>query len=316
MTIHHNRALDTATPAIGSTRLTRRSVLHRSAMGLAVPAALTLSGLTTARAGAQATPAATPPGPSASGYAPVNGLEMYYETHGTGQPLVLLHGGFSNINADFGRMLPELAKTRQVIAVEFQAHGRTADIDRPLRFEHLADDVAALTTHLGIDLADLLGFSLGGGVALQTAIRHPELVRKLVVVSAVYKNDGWHPEILAAMRAMTPMHEAYVSIAPKPEDWPALVTKMRELLTEVEYDWTTDIAAIAAPTLLVVGDSDNVRPAHMLELFGLLGGDVVGDLAGVPSSQFTVLPSTSHFGMMMLADLLPLATTFLDAPMS
>jgi pimeloyl-ACP methyl ester carboxylesterase len=261
-----------------------------------------------------------------TGYAPVNGLRMYYEIHGTGEPLVLLHGGFGTIETDFGQILPLLDETRQLIAVELQAHGHTADIDRPLRFEQMADDIAALIEHLELEHADIFGFSLGGGVALQTAIRHPELVRKLVVASAPYRQDGWYPEVLAGMASMnatgaadamlgTPMHEAYVSRAPQPEDWPILVAKLGQLLRE-DYDWADDVTAIEAPTLVIVGDADSVRPTHAVELFQLLGGGVPGDFAGLPNAQLAVLPGTTHFGVLARSDLLlPILTAFLDAPM-
>src|SRR5437867_4570422 len=172
-------------------------------------------------------------------YADVNGIKLYYEIHGTGRPLILLHGGLGAIEM-FGPNLPALAKGRQVIAVDLQGHGRTADIDRPLSVALMADDIAALIKHLGLESADVMGYSLGGGVALQTAIRHPEVVRKLVVVSSAYKRDGWYPEVLAGMEMMnaevartwigSPMHEAYASAAPKPEDWPTLVGKLGQLL--------------------------------------------------------------------------------------
>ena len=259
-------------------------------------------------------------------YASVNGLNMYYEIHGTGKPLVLLHGGLATIDVLFGQLLPPLAQTRQVIAVELQAHGHTADIERPLSFELMADDIAALIKHLGLEQADLFGFSLGGGVALQTAIRHPEVVRKLVVVSAPSKRDGWYPEVLVGMASMnaeaaeamvgSPMHQAYVSVAPKPEDWSALVAKSGQLLRQ-DYDWSTAVASITAPTLIVVGDADSVRPAHAVELFGLLGGGKVdGAMGGLPHSQLAMLPGTTHFSILARTDLLlPIITPFLEAPM-
>ena len=255
----------------------------------------------------------------------MNGLELYYEIHGAAPsghpPLVLLHGGFATIDTDFGQVLPALAQARRVVAVELQAHGRTADVDRPLRFELMADDVAALIDHLGLGQADILGFSLGGGVALQTAIRHPERVRKLVVASAPYRRGGWYPEVLAGMAAMeadamvgTPMHDAYVATAPKREDWPTLVAKLRHLLGE-DYDWADDVAAIAAPTLIIVGDADSVRPEHVVELFRRRGGGVPGDFAGLPDFRLAVLPGTAHFGVLARADpLLQVVEPFLDAP--
>jgi pimeloyl-ACP methyl ester carboxylesterase len=230
----------------------------------------------------------------------------------------------------FAQLLPALAETRQVIGVELQAHGHTADIDRPLSFELMADDFAALIKHLGLDNADMLGYSLGGGVALQTAIRHPVMVRKLMVVSAACKRDGWYPEVLAGMASMnadaaaamvgSPPHEAYVSVAPRPEDWPVLVSKTGDLLRQ-DYDWSAGVAAIKAPTLLAVGDADSVRIDHAVEMYGLLGGGPViltpdGRMGDLPDSQLAVLPGTTHFSILYRADLLlPIATAFLDAPM-
>ena len=258
-----------------------------------------------------------------TGYAPVNGLNMYYEIHGTGQPLVLLHGAFMTIEL-MGKLVPELARSRQVIAVEFQAHGRTADIDRPITYECLADDTAALLRHLGIGNADVYGYSLGGGVALQLAMRHPELVRTLVVVSASYTRDGVYPEVFAAIEQITPelfagspWREAYDRTAPKPEAFPALVSKLKDL-DMTPFAWPADaVQAIAAPTLIVIGDSDGTRPEHAVEMFRLRGGGVFGDLAGMPHSQLAVLPGTSHVGMIERADwLVAMVTPFLDAPVS
>ena len=269
--------------------------------------------------------------PSPKGnYAPVNGLKMYYEIHGKANDknpaLVLLHGGVGATEM-FVPNLPALSKTRQVIAADLQAHGRTADIDRPLSIELMADDVAALIKHLGIEKADVMGYSLGGGVALQTAIRYPGAVRKLVVVSAAFKRDGWYPEILAGMAQMgpaaaepmkqTPMYQLYSKIAPKPEDWPVLLTKLGELLKK-DYDWSKQVAAIKAPTLLVVGDADAVRTAHSVEFFGLLGGaqrDGGWDGSGRPNAQLAILPGTTHYDIFVSPALASTATQFLDAPM-
>jgi pimeloyl-ACP methyl ester carboxylesterase len=266
---------------------------------------------------------------TAGNYAAVNGLNMYYEIHGSGKPLVLLHGGFGGIDM-FGQLLPALAQTRQVIGVELQGHGHTADIDRPLSFEQMADDVAALIKHLGLERADIFGFSLGGGVALQIAIRHPDVVRKLALASTPYKRDGWYPEVLAGFGALsvetfagTPVQEAYLKTSPKPEAWPTVVAKMRQLLTE-DYDWTGGVAALKMPVLILVGDADGLPPAHAAEFFGLLGGGKGdGDLGGLPPAELAVLPSTTHagwappfHGMMARAELLlPILTAFLDAPM-
>ena len=261
--------------------------------------------------------------PVQTGYAPVNDLQMYYEIHGKGRPLILLHGALAAIDTSFGQLLPALAETRQVVAVELQAHGRTADIDRPLRYEPLANDVAALLWHLWIEEADLFGWSLGAGVALQVAIRHPEAARKLVLASVTYNSGGLHPGILAGIEHLTPealagspFQEEYAAIAPFPEDWPTLMSKSRELDGWVQ-DWPPeDISSIAAPALLIIGDSDLVRPEHAVEMFRLFGGGVAGDVAGLLNSQLAVLPGTAHVGLMDRADwLLSMIGAFLDAPM-
>lgn len=264
--------------------------------------------------------------PHAGKYAPVNGLNMYYEVHGAGKPLVLLHGGFGVIGM-FEQLLPPLAEARQVIGVELQAHGRTADIDRPLSFERMADDVAALIKHLGLPNADILGYSLGGGVTLQTVIRHPELVRKLVVVSAPCKSDGWYAEVLAGMRSInaevaktwvgSPMHQAYASVAPNPEDWTTLAAKTGQLLSQ-EYDWSREVVRIKSPTMIVIGDADSVRTAHAVEFFGLLGGgmrDAGLDGSGMSSARLAILPATTHYSILFSSMLASIVTAFLEAPM-
>ncbi len=253
-------------------------------------------------------------------YAPVNGLNLYYEIHGSGKPLILIHGGLGTIESLFGALLPELAKTRQVIAVELQGHGHTADIDRPLRYEFMADDIAALIKHLGHETADIFGFSLGGGVALRVGIQHPDVVSKLVVASAPAKFEGWYPEARAGMAAVdadamlgTVLHEAYLDAAPRPEDWPVLIDKIRTLITE-DYDWTSSLGSIKAPTLIMIGDADGVVPAHAMEMFGLLGGGKpVGWVNEAPVSQLAVLPGTTHFDILYRTDLLlPVVVPFLD----
>jgi pimeloyl-ACP methyl ester carboxylesterase len=257
----------------------------------------------------------------AGSYASVNGLEMYYEIHGTGEPLVLLHGAYMTIDA-MGEVVPSLAKTRRIIAVELQGHGRTADIDRPLSYEQMADDTAALLRHIGIEEADIFGYSMGGGIALQVTIRHPEVVRKLVLASVYYNNDGVYPEVLEAIETITPeafvgtpWREEYARIAPNPEDFPTLVAKLKELdLTFVGWP-SEDIQAIEAPALLIIGDSDVVRPEHAVEMFRLVGGGVAGDLAGLPSSRLAILPGTTHVGLVERTDLLvSMIGEFLDAP--
>lgn len=257
-------------------------------------------------------------------YASVNGLHLYYEIHGAGQPLVLLHGGFGATEM-LGEILPQLATGRQVIAVDLQAHGRTADIHRPLRFEQMAEDIALLISqHLGLASADVMGYSLGGGVALRTAIQHPDLVRKLVVVSAPCKRDGWYPEVLVGMAQLgpqlaepfkqSPIYQVYARIAPKPEDWPVLLTKLGDLLRQ-EYDWSHEVAKITAPTMIVVGDADSVRTAHAVEFFELLGGgkaDAGLDGSGVTSSRLAILPGTTHYNLLSSPALVAVVKPFLD----
>jgi pimeloyl-ACP methyl ester carboxylesterase len=261
-----------------------------------------------------------------SSYASVNGLNLYYEIHGAGEPLILLHGGVGAIEM-FGEVLPSLAQNRQVVAVDLQAHGRTADIDRPLSFELMAGDIAALIKYLGIEDADVMGYSLGGGVALRTAIQHPEVVRKLVLVSTPFKREGWYPEILAGMGQMgpqvaeqmkqTPMYQLYASIAPKPEDWSMLLTKLGELLRQ-DYDWSNEVAAIKAPTFIVVGDADSVRTAHAVAFFELLGGgkvDAGWDGSGMSNAWLAILPAMTHYNIFSSPTLAAVVASFLDAPM-
>lgn len=258
-------------------------------------------------------------------YARVNGLEMYYEIHGVGRPLILLHGGFGSTGM-FGEVMPKLAEGRRVIAADLQAHGRTADIDRPLSVYSMADDVAALIRHLGLGRADVMGYSMGGGVALQTAVRHPELVRKLVVVSFPFKRDGWYPEVLASLDGMgreaaepmkqTPMYEAYAAIAPRPEDWPVLWEKSGESVRQ-DYDWTEDVSSVRAPTLVVAGDADGFPPSHAAEFYGLLGGgkeDPGWDGSRMPASRLAVLPGTTHYDSFASPLLAPAVAPFLDEP--
>lgn len=259
-----------------------------------------------------------------TGYAPVNGLQMYYELHGRGGvPLLLLHGSYYSIGL-WGAMLPALAESRRVIAPEQQAHGHTADIDRPLTFEQMADDTAALLDHLAVDQADLLGYSLGGQIALQLAIRHPARVRKLVVAAAPYRHDGWFPEVVAISSSITPelfagspVETEYQRVAPDPAGFPELVAKLNRLHAE-PYAWPDDaIRAIPAPTLILLGDADGVRPEHAVDLFRLRGGGIPGDLGGLPSARLAVLPGTTHVGLIgeRSAWLVPMVAEFLDAPM-
>jgi len=262
---------------------------------------------------------------AAGQYADVNGIKLYYEIHGTGAPLILLHGGLGAISM-FGPNLPALAKGRQVIAVDLQGHGRTADIDRPLSPELMADDIAALIKHLKLERPDLMGFSLGGGVALLTAIKHPELVGRLVVVSTPIRRDAFYPDILAQQKQVTaeaaeamkqtPMYQLYASIAPRPEDWPRLLAKIGEGMAK-DFDFSKEVAKIEATTLVVAGDADIFPPAHAVEVFGLLGGgkrDPGWDGSGRPKSQLAILPGVTHYTMGSAPALSAVVIPFLNEP--
>lgn len=256
-------------------------------------------------------------------YISVNGLDMYYEIHGEGQPLVLLHGAFSAIGTSFGKILPELAQSRQVIAFELQGHGRTADIDRPMTLEGMAEDVAAALPQLGIEQADVLGYSSGGSVALHFATRHPEMLRKLILMSVSYTLSGVHPGLMEGIGEMkpemmygSPWHDEYLRIAPRPEDFPRLFEKKTQMDRQIKDFSEEALRGIKAPTLLIIGDSDLIRPEHAVEMFRLLGGGVFGDTpAGLPNSQLAILPGTSHVTLVDRAELLvPMINSFLDAP--
>ena len=251
-----------------------------------------------------------------SGYAPVNGLKMYYEVHGSADgkapPLVLLHGGGSTIGTSFGKVLPALAATRQVVAFEQQGHGHTADIaDRPFTFEQSADDAAALLRHLGIGKADFFGYSNGGHIALEVAIRHPDLVRKLVVESAMFDRDGSDPGFWKSFENAKPddmpreLREAYLAVAPHPEQLPTFFAKSVRRMMNFK-GWTPEaLRSIHAPTLVMVGDRDIVLPEHAVRMFRLL-----------PNARLAVLPGTDHMTIVSRSDwLVPMIGTFLDSPM-
>lgn len=251
--------------------------------------------------------APTPPGR----YAPVNGLEIYYELHGRGRPLVLLHGGLTTIASSFGALLPRLAAFRRIVAIEQQAHGHTADADRPFSFEQMADDTAALLGQLGIEEADLFGYSDGGNVALGVALRHPGLARKLVLAGTHYRSDGLYPDILEGLRQAkaddipAALREEYERVAPHPEHWPRLVAKQMKQHREFEGWRAEELRRLWTPTLILVGDNDIVRPEHAVELFRLL-----------PYARLAVLPDTDHVALMLERPdcLAAMVNEFLDEP--
>ena len=259
--------------------------------------------------------------PSQSGYAPVNGLKMYYEVYGEGKPLVLLHGSFMSIDMTFSQLIPELSKTRKIIAVEFQGHGRTADTERPFSAENFADDVAGVLKFLKIDSADILGYSLGGEVAAQVAIRQPKMVRKLVIVSSAFKFEGWSPETRAVFPmitpeifAKTPIKTEYDRLAPDTTHWSQFIKKMVQFVS-TPFDFTDKARSLKKPMLLIFGDSDGILPEHAAEMFRSAGGVRNGDMAGLPNSQLAIFPGTSHTGVIMRTGwLLSMIPPFLDAP--
>lgn len=255
-----------------------------------------------------------------SGYAPVNGLKMYYEIHGEGKPIVLLHGSYMTINLNYGQLIPELAKNRKVIAVEMQGHGRTADIDRPYSYEALADDVAELLKFLETDRADILGYSLGAIVGLEFAIKHPSLVNNLIFISSVYKYDGWLkatrdilPTIVPEFLENTPLKKEYDSIAPDSAYWKQFVKKLAKFVSTPFDLGAQNIKALKCPVLLIIGDNDGVDLNHVAEMYRLCGGGVFGDMVGLPKSQLAILPGMTHVSLMMAtSQLMTTINPFLD----
>lgn len=257
----------------------------------------------------------------AAGYAPVNGLEMYYEVHGAGEPVVLLHGSFMTITNNWSGWIEELARTRKVIAVELQGHGRTADIERDFSYEALADDVAALLDHLEIPRADLIGYSMGGGVAMLCAIRHPDKVDRVVSISAVMRHDGWvqealdvFPRISAEMLQGSPIEAEYRRLSPTPASFPSFVRRVIAMDLK-PYDFgAARLEATRAPMFFVHGDADGVRLDHIAEMFRLKGGGIFGDLRPRSASRLAVLSNTTHVSLMQrMAEIVPMVNDFLDA---
>jgi pimeloyl-ACP methyl ester carboxylesterase len=256
--------------------------------------------------------------PVNSGYAAVNGLRMYYEIHGAGEPLVLVHGGVVGISM-FGGNVDALSRNRKVIAVELQGHGHTADIDRPLSFEAMADDIAAVVKELGLGRVDLMGYSLGGGVALQTAFRHPSIIRKLVVVSAPYQRQGMYPEVLAATEQMGPgagemMKQSPLSKMYPGVNWAVLFTKLGKLLAR-DYDWSQQVSGLRMPAMLIFADADAVRPEHIVSFYKLLGGgqgDAGQDGSRRSANLLAILPGETHYSISASPALAATAASFLS----
>lgn len=260
--------------------------------------------------------------PSETGYADVNGLKMYYEVYGEGKPLVLLHGSYMTIPLNWSQAIP-MFKGRKVIVAEMQGHGRTRDIARKISYEGMADDVSGLLKHLQIDSADILGYSMGGGVAFQLAIRHPEQVRRLIVLSGSYAHDGWWPDVEASYSSITadifkgsPIEKQYDSLGNDPKHFPEFVKKVISIDLE-PYDWSKDAKQIKAPLFMAIGDADGIQYEHALALFRALGGGKMGDIHGLPKSRLAILPGTTHIGMMYRMDwLVPMIDDFLNSDLN
>jgi pimeloyl-ACP methyl ester carboxylesterase len=257
-----------------------------------------------------------------TGYAPVNGLKMYYEMHGKGQPVVLLHGSFMTLtNFNWPQMIAALSKSRQVIAVEMQGHGRTADINRDFSYDNLADDSAAMLDYLEIGKADVIGYSMGASVAMNLAIRHPDKVRKVVSISGVFRANGWVQEVLDAYPHFTaeafkgsPIEVEYRKLSPTPNEFANFVKRAISMDLK-PYDLGAEkLKATPAPMFFIHGDADGVRLDHIVEMFRLKGGEIMGDMRPRSASRLAVLPDTTHVTLMQKIDVIvPLIDDFLDA---
>lgn len=257
----------------------------------------------------------------ATGYASVNGVNMYYEVHGSGEPVVLLHGAFMTITNNWTGWIDELAKTRQVIAVEMQGHGRTADIARDMSSENFADDVAGLLKQLKIPRADLIGYSMGGTVAMQCAIRHPDHVRKVVVISSTFRSDGVTQESMEALSNLSaevfigsPLEVEYKKLSPTPDGFPQFIARMVAMISRGHDLGADQLKATPAPMFFIFGDADGIRFEHIAEMYRLKGGEVHGDLRPRGPSRLAIVPNTTHVTLMQRADVIvPMLNDFLDA---
>jgi len=258
-----------------------------------------------------------------SGYIEANGVNYYYEVHGQGEPLLLLHGGLGSIDM-FEPILPGLAAERQVIGVDLHGHGRTALGDRKIRLEDIGDDMAVIVKALGHDQVDAMGYSFGGGVAFRFAVQHPELVRRLVIMSAGFSTEGFHPEMLpqqaqvgaAAAEFMkdTPMYQSYMAVAPHPEDFPKLLDRMGESMRR-HFDYSDDISKLTMPVMLVFGDSDMFTTPHMAEFYNRLGGnlqDAGWQREHMSGNRLAILPDHTHYDMMFATELVPMVLSFVS----
>jgi len=244
--------------------------------------------------------------PSSSGYAPVNGTKIYYEVYGEGKPLVLLHGAFMTIDMNWGQLIPELSKTRKVIALEMQGHGHTPYSDRKLDLATMANDVDKVMDYLKVDSADVTGYSMGGSVAYQLTIQNPKRVKKLVIISSTYKTGGWSPEVTNGFKNLkpefltnTPLKTAYDAVAPDKTKWTNFVEQMLAFVKTPFDMGDANIAKITSPVLIIAGDNDGLDKIELAKTYKLLGGGVAADMAPMPKSHLAIVPSQSHVSLMM-----------------
>ncbi len=244
--------------------------------------------------------------PASSGYAPVNGIKVYYEVYGEGKPIVLLHGAFYTINMNWAELIPVLSKTRKVIAIEMQGHGHSPYSERKLSITGLASDVKGVMDYLKIDSADIAGYSMGGSVAYQFAVQYPKRLRKLVIISSTYKTSGWLPVINNAFKDFkpeffnnTPLQTGYNAVAPDTTKWTKFLQQMFVFAQEPFNVGDANIAKITAPVLLIAGDNDGVDKIELMKTYLLLGGGVAADMVPMPKSQLAVVPAQGHVSLMM-----------------
>jgi pimeloyl-ACP methyl ester carboxylesterase len=259
-----------------------------------------------------------------SGRVQANGIDYYYEIHGSGEPLLLLHGGLGSLDMFAGNVLPGLAKTRQVIAVDLHGHGRTTLGERPINLIDIGNDLAVVLDRLGFKQVDVVGYSFGGGAGLRLAIQHPSVVRRLVVMSAPSAQNGFFPEMLPQQAAVsaamaeqmkeTPMYKSYVAVAPNPKDFPRLLDRMGELMRR-PYDWSEDVKKLSMPVMLVYGDSDMIRPEHVVQFYQLLGGglkDAGWQREHMSRNRLAILPDVTHYELFLSPAVAPTILPFLD----
>jgi pimeloyl-ACP methyl ester carboxylesterase len=244
--------------------------------------------------------------PSNSGYAPVNGINVYYEVYGEGKPVVLIHGAFYTIQMNWGELIPELSKSRKVIAIEMQGHGHTPYSDRKLAFPTLASDVEGVMNYLKIDSADIVGYSMGGSVAYQLTIQSPKRVRNLVIISSTYKSGGWLPQVTNAFKNFkpefftnSPLNTAYDAVAPDKTNWTKFLQQMIAFAGMPFDEGEANISKITSPVLIISGDNDGLDKIELIKTYQLLGGGVTADMGPMPKSHLAIVPSQGHVSLMM-----------------